>query len=143
MNALAQEHYAASFSGAPPGYAGSKESFTLFDKNTVEGDPYTPGIVLFDEVEKADPTVLRALLQVLDNGELRLANGQQKISFRNSYVFLTSNLALLRWQNVGDPTCGSSPIASGSIDRAMVIIWCNARWRSSSTPNSSTASTKP
>ncbi|MDF2471598.1 MAG: ATPase, partial [Rhodococcus erythropolis] len=34
----------------------------------------------------------RALLQVLDNGELRLANGQQKISFRNSYVFLTSNL---------------------------------------------------
>lgn len=92
MNALAQEHYAASFSGAPPGYAGSKESFTLFDKNTVEGDPYTPGIVLFDEVEKADPTVLRALLQVLDNGELRLANGQQKISFRNSYVFLTSNL---------------------------------------------------
>ena len=46
MNALAQEHYAASFSGAPPGYAGSKESFTLFDKNTVEGDPYTPGIVL-------------------------------------------------------------------------------------------------
>ena len=64
--------------------------------------------------------MLRALLQVLDNGELRLANGQQKISFRNSYVFLTSNLALLRWQNVGDLTCGSSPIASGSIDRAMV-----------------------
>jgi ATP-dependent Clp protease ATP-binding subunit ClpA len=48
--------------------------------------------VLFDEVEKADRTVLRALLQVLDMGELRLANGQQTISFRNSYLFLTSNL---------------------------------------------------
>ena len=92
MNSLAQEHYAASFSGAPPGYAGSKEAFTLFDRTTVEGDPYTPGIVLFDEVEKAHPTVLRALLQVLDSGTLRLANGQQTISFRNSYVFLTSNL---------------------------------------------------
>lgn len=92
MNALAQEHYAASFSGAPPGYAGSKESFTLFDRGAVEGDPYTPGVVLFDEVEKADTTVLRALLQVLDHGELRLANGQQTISFRNSYVFMTSNL---------------------------------------------------
>lgn len=92
MNALAQEHYAASFSGAPPGYAGSKESFTLFDRGAVEGDPYTPGVVLFDEVEKADTTVLRALLQILDHGELRLANGQQTISFRNSYVFMTSNL---------------------------------------------------
>ncbi|MDT0461279.1 AAA family ATPase, partial [Streptomyces sp. DSM 41527] len=95
MSALAQEHYAASLSGAPPGYAGSKESFTLFDKAKIEGGPYLPGIVLFDEVEKADATVLRALLHVLDTGELRLANGQQKISFRNSYIFLTSNLGSL------------------------------------------------
>ncbi|MCV7372170.1 ATP-dependent Clp protease ATP-binding subunit [Mycolicibacterium arabiense] len=92
MAALAQEHYAASFSGAPPGYAGSKESFTLFDKNRIEGDPYTPGVVLFDEVEKADSTVIRALLHVLDCGELRLANGKERISFRNCLVFLTSNL---------------------------------------------------
>ncbi|MDF3339393.1 AAA family ATPase [Mycolicibacterium septicum] len=112
MSALAQEHYAASLSGAPPGYAGSKESFTLFDKAKIEGGPYLPGIVLFDEVEKADATVLRALLHVLDTGELRLANGQQKISFRNSYIFLTSNLGSLeaaalqrsrrkRWQRIG------------------------------------------
>lgn len=92
MSSLAQEHYAASFTGAPPGYAGSKEAYSVFDRSTVQGDPYTPGIVLFDEVEKAHPTVLRALLHVLDNGTLRLANGQQTISFRNSFVFLTSNL---------------------------------------------------
>lgn len=92
MAALAQEHYAASFSGAPPGYAGSKESFTLFDRNRIEGDPYTPGIVLLDEIEKADPTVIRALLHILDSGELRLANGRERISFRNCYIFMTSNL---------------------------------------------------
>lgn len=92
MAALAQEHYAASFSGAPPGYAGSKESFTLFDRSKIEGDPFTPGIVLLDEIEKADPTVIRALLHVLDNGQLRLANGRETISFRNSYIFITSNL---------------------------------------------------
>lgn len=110
MNALAQEHYAASFSGAPPGYAGSKEAFSVFDRTTVEGDPYTPGIVLFDEVEKAHPTVLRALLHVLDSGRLRLANGQQTISFRNSLVFLTSNLGSAelarrrgsRWRRAAD-----------------------------------------
>lgn len=92
MAALAQEHYAASFSGAPPGYAGSKESFTLFDKDRIEGDPFTPGIVLLDEIEKADATVIRALLHVLDSGELRLANGRERISFRNCFVFITSNL---------------------------------------------------
>ncbi len=92
MSALAQEHYAASLSGAPPGYAGSKEGFSLFERDKIEGDPYTPGIVLFDEVEKAHTTVLRALLHVLDHGVLRLANGQGRIDFRNCFVFLTSNL---------------------------------------------------
>lgn len=92
MGSLAQEHYAASFAGAPPGYAGSKEGHSVFDRDLIEGDPYRPGMVLFDEVEKAHPVVLRALLQVLDRGVLRLSNGQQTISFRNSLVFLTSNL---------------------------------------------------
>ena len=92
MAALAQEHYAASFSGAPPGYAGSKESFTLFDKDRIEGDSFTPGIVLLDEIEKADATDIRAQLHVLDSGELRLANGRERISFRNCFVFITSNL---------------------------------------------------
>ena len=92
MGALAQEHYSASFAGAPPGYAGSKEGYSVFDRGSIEGDPYTPGIVLFDEVEKAHPVVLRALLQILDRGILRLSNGQQTINFRNSLIFLTSNL---------------------------------------------------
>lgn len=131
MAALAQEHYAASFSGAPPGYAGSKESFTLFDKNKIEGDPYMPGIVLFDEVEKADPTVIRALLHVLDSGELRLANGRERISFRNSYVFMTSNLGSKdvaaaqrglrrssRWRRLR----GFGPSSMKSVDRAHGLV---------------------
>ncbi|GAC51201.1 AAA family ATPase [Gordonia aichiensis] len=92
MNSLAAEHYAASLSGAPPGYAGSKEQFTLFDRELVEGNISRPGIVLFDEVEKAHTTVLRSLLQILDTGTLRLAAGTSSISFRNCVVLLTSNL---------------------------------------------------
>lgn len=92
MNSLAQEHYAASLSGAPPGYAGSKEQFSLFDRETVEGTVSRPGVVLFDEVEKAHPTVLRALLQILDTGTLRLASGTSTIDFRNAIILLTSNL---------------------------------------------------
>ncbi|MCF7547484.1 AAA family ATPase [Pseudonocardia sp. WMMC193] len=92
MGQLAQEHYAASLAGAPPGYAGSRESSSIFDKATIEGTTLTPGIVLLDEVEKAHPLVLRVLLGALDHGRLTLANGEQTISFRNTFVFMTSNL---------------------------------------------------
>lgn len=92
MSALAQEHYAASFAGAPPGYAGSKEGHSVFRRDQVEGELGKPGIVLFDEVEKAHQTVVRALLHVLDHGVLHLANGEQRFNFRNCIVFLTSNL---------------------------------------------------
>ncbi len=92
MSTFAQEHYAAAFAGAPPGYAGSREGYSSFDPDTAEGTAFKPGIVLFDEVEKAHPTVLRALLGILDTGRLRLANGQRTVDLRRSMVFLTSNL---------------------------------------------------
>lgn len=92
MNSLSQEHYVGSLAGSPPGYSGSKEEFTLFDKELVEGNASRPGIVLFDEVEKAHPVVLRSLLQVMDSGNLRLSSGTSTISFRNSIIIFTSNL---------------------------------------------------
>ncbi|ODU00315.1 MAG: hypothetical protein ABS81_23990 [Pseudonocardia sp. SCN 72-86] len=92
MGQLAQEHYAASLAGAPPGYAGSKESLSLFDRAKIEGTTLVPGIVLFDEIEKAHSGVLRTLLGILDHGRLTLANGDTTISFRNALVFMTSNL---------------------------------------------------
>ncbi|MDT7710486.1 MAG: hypothetical protein QOG20_6093 [Pseudonocardiales bacterium] len=123
MSQLAQEHYAASFAGAPPGYAGSKEGLSVFDRAKVEGGPLTPGIVLFDEVEKAHSTVLRALLGVLDRGTLRLANGQQSISFRNTLIFLTSNL--------GSKEVARRRARRAFLDRAPVLgsaaAWLGAR----------------
>ncbi|MEV6741420.1 AAA family ATPase [Streptomyces sp. NPDC051104] len=92
MSALAQEHYAASLAGAPPGYAGSKEGLTVLDRALIESDGDRPGIALFDEIEKAHPAVVRALLHVLDNGRFTLSNGTQTIDFRNCIVVMTSNL---------------------------------------------------
>lgn len=92
MNTLAQEHYAASLTGAPPGYVGSKEGTTLLDVDAIQGSFSKPGIVLFDELEKASTEVIRALLNVLDSGRLMLAAGSREIDFRNSLVFMTSNV---------------------------------------------------
>ncbi|WP_231613304.1 AAA family ATPase [Halomonas sp. BC04] len=92
MNTLSQEHYSAAITGAPPGYVGAKEGNTLFDQDKMEGSPGRPGIVLFDELEKASPEVLQALLNVFDNGMLTVASGERTYSFRNTLIFMTSNL---------------------------------------------------
>lgn len=92
MNTLSQEHYAAAFTGAPPGYIGSKEGTTLLDQEKIEGTSSLPGIVLFDELEKASGEVIMALLNILDNGLLTVASGERTISFRNSIVFMTTNI---------------------------------------------------
>jgi ATP-dependent Clp protease ATP-binding subunit ClpA len=93
MNTLSQEHYAAALTGAPPGYVGSKEGTTILDQEKIEGSHGRPGIVLFDELEKASDEVVLALLNVFDNGMLTVASGERTYSFRNALVFMTSNLA--------------------------------------------------
>jgi ATP-dependent Clp protease ATP-binding subunit ClpA len=92
MHTLAQEHYAAALTGAPPGYVGSKEGTTLFDAEAIQGSFSRPGIVLFDELEKASKEVLRSLLGILEHGQLRLAAGTHTLDFRNSLIFMTSNI---------------------------------------------------
>lgn len=92
MNTLAQGHYSAAITGAPPGYVGSKEGQTLFNIEAIQGSFSSPGIVLFDEIEKANRDVVRALLNILDTGKLRLSSGTKSIDFSNALIFMTSNI---------------------------------------------------
>lgn len=92
MNTLAQEHYAAALTGAPPGYVGSKEGNTLFDEAQIQGSFSKPGIVLFDEIEKASTEVIRGLLNVLETGTLKLTAGTKVLDFKNCMIFMTSNV---------------------------------------------------
>ena len=92
MNTLAQEHYAAAITGAPPGYVGSKEGHSLFDETAISGSHTRPGIMLFDELEKASPEVIRSLMNILDTGKLTLTAGTKTIDFRNCMIFMTSNV---------------------------------------------------
>ncbi|GAB3376348.1 AAA family ATPase [Spongiibacter taiwanensis] len=92
MNTLAQEHYAAALTGAPPGYVGSKEGQSLFDGEKIKGSFARPGVVLFDELEKADNQVVRALMNVLDSGRLVLASGAKVLDFSNSIILMSSNI---------------------------------------------------
>lgn len=102
MNTMSQDHYAAALTGAPPGYVGSREGSTVFDKEKIEGSYSRPGIVLFDEIEKASPQVIQTLLNIFDNGMLTIASGEETIDFRNSLIFMTSNLGAKEIQSFAE-----------------------------------------
>lgn len=92
MNTLAQEHYSASISGAPPGYVGSKEGTSLLSVDHIRGSYSEPGILLLDEIEKASTEVIRAILNIFDTGKLVLSSGTKELDFTNCLIFMTSNI---------------------------------------------------
>lgn len=106
MNTLSQEHYAAAITGAPPGYVGSKEGRTILDQDKIEGTTGRPGIVLFDELEKASSEVVLALLNIFDNGTLTVASGEKTYSFRNTIIFMTSNLGAEKLRREAEAASG-------------------------------------
>ena len=106
MNTLSQEHYAAALTGAPPGYVGSKEGTTILDQERIEGTRNLPGLVLFDELEKASNEVVLALMNVFDNGLLTVASGERTYSFRNALVFMSSNRGARELMTLDDVRSG-------------------------------------
>ncbi|KAF0934264.1 hypothetical protein E2562_023625 [Oryza meyeriana var. granulata] len=73
--------------GAPPSYHGHQDGGQLTEK--VRMRPYS--VILFDEVEKADPSVFNVFLQLLDDGMLTDGKGRT-VDFKNTIIIMTSNL---------------------------------------------------
>src|SRR5690348_212103 len=88
------EHEVAKLIGAPPGYLGHRETQPMLTQqklNSVASEKSSLSLVLFDEIEKAAPSMTRLLLGVLDKGLLRLGDNST-VNFEKCLVFLTSNL---------------------------------------------------
>jgi ATP-dependent Clp protease ATP-binding subunit ClpB len=88
MTEYQEKHTVHRLIGAPPGYVGYEEGGELTE--SVRRRPYQ--IVLFDEFEKAHPSVSNILLQVMDDGHLTDSHGR-RVDFKNTIIILTSNLA--------------------------------------------------
>jgi ATP-dependent Clp protease ATP-binding subunit ClpC len=87
MSEFSERHNASRLIGAPAGYIGYDDGGQLTDK--IRRQPYS--VVLFDEIEKAHPSVFNLLLQILEDGTLTDAKGR-KVNFSNAIIILTSNL---------------------------------------------------
>jgi ATP-dependent Clp protease ATP-binding subunit ClpB len=87
MSEYMERHAVARLIGSPPGYVGYEEGGQLTE--AVRRHPYT--VVLFDEIEKANPEVFNILLQLLDDGRLTDSKGRT-VNFKNTVIIMTSNL---------------------------------------------------
>lgn len=87
MSEYQEKHSVSRLVGAPPGYVGYDEGGQLTE--AVRRKPYQ--VVLFDEIEKANPDVFNILLQVLDDGHLTDNKGRL-VNFKNTIIIMTSNM---------------------------------------------------
>lgn len=89
MSEYGQSHSDQKLLGAPPGYVGYEAGGQL--TNAVKNDPFS--ILLFDEIEKAHPSILDKFLQILEDG--RMTDGQgNTVYFSETIIIFTSNLGI-------------------------------------------------
>jgi len=102
------EHEVAKLIGAPPGYLGHRETQPMLSQakvNGVSSENSDISLILFDEIEKAAPSMTRLLLGILDKATLRLGDNST-VNFERCMIFLTSNLGAKSIQRVSRPDFG-------------------------------------
>ena len=87
MSEYMEKHALSKLMGSPPGYVGYEEGGQLTER--VRRQPYS--VILLDEIEKAHPDAANLLLQILEDGVLTDAYGEQ-VDFKNTLIIMTSNL---------------------------------------------------
>ena len=102
--------------GAPPGYVGYEAGGQL--TNAVRKNPFS--ILLFDEIEKASPTILDKFLQILEDG--RMTDGQGNTAcFSDCIIIFTSNLGVTAWDRLGNRTVNVTPDMPGEEARGRIV----------------------
>jgi DNA polymerase III delta prime subunit len=89
MSEYGLQHSDQRLLGAPPGYAGYEEGGQL--TNRVRANPFS--VLLFDEIEKAHPSILDKFLQILEDGRMTDGRGQT-VYFSESIIIFTSNAGI-------------------------------------------------
>ncbi|MBR4027689.1 MAG: ATP-dependent Clp protease ATP-binding subunit [Lachnospiraceae bacterium] len=91
MSEYSQPHSDQRLLGAPPGYVGYDAGGEL--TNAVRAHPFS--ILLFDEIEKANPSILDKFLQILDDGRMTDSKGET-VYFSECIIIFTTNLGVTK-----------------------------------------------
>ena len=97
MSEYSQSHSDQKLLGAPPGYVGYESGGQL--TNAIKENPFS--ILLFDEIEKAHPSIFDKFLQILEDG--RMTDGQgNTVYFSECIIIFTSNLGIFARNAYGE-----------------------------------------
>lgn len=97
MSEYSQSHSDQKLLGAPPGYVGYEAGGQL--TNAIKENPFS--ILLFDEIEKAHPSIFDKFLQILEDG--RMTDGQgNTVYFSECIIIFTSNLGIFTRNAYGE-----------------------------------------
>lgn len=117
MSEYLEQHTISRMIGSPPGYVGFGEGGQLTEP--VRRRPHS--VVLFDEIEKAHPNVMNILLQILDEGQVKDAQGRE-IDFKNTVILMTSNVGAEFIQKETSIGFVTSNDAQASYDKMKEIV---------------------
>ncbi len=87
MSEYTESHSVSKIIGAPPGYIGYSDNKNILEE--IKNKPYS--VLILDEIEKANPQIINLFLQILDDGKIKDAKGNQ-IRFDNVTIIMTSNI---------------------------------------------------
>lgn len=87
MSEFSEPHSVSKFVGAPPGYIGYSDNKTILEE--IRNKPFS--VLILDEIERANQTIINLLFQILDNGKIKDSKGVD-VYFNNVIVIMTSNI---------------------------------------------------
>lgn len=124
MSEYSQAHSDQRLLGAPPGYVGYDAGGEL--TNAVRAHPFS--ILLFDEIEKANPSILDKFLQILDDGRMTDSKGET-VYFSECVIIFTSNLGLTRTLPDGTKEMLVTPEATMGELEQTIVNQLHKSWR--------------
>lgn len=111
---FALQHEVAKLMGAPPGYLGHRETVPMITQKKLSDlttEHCNISIVLFDELEKAHPSILQMLLSITDKAMFTLGDNST-VDFSNTIIFFTSNLGAREMYSTMTPEIGFADVPS-------------------------------
>ena len=87
MSEYSEAHSVSKIVGAPPGYVGYSDNKTILEE--IKNKPFS--VLILDEIERANTSIINLLFQILDNGKIKDAKGVD-VYFNNVIIIMTSNI---------------------------------------------------
>jgi ATP-dependent Clp protease ATP-binding subunit ClpC len=123
MTEFSEKHSVSKLIGSPPGYVGFQSTDIFIDK--IKRKPYC--IVLLDELEKADPDVMKMFLQVMSDGIMTDATGN-RADFKNVILIMTGNFGSEADQKSSLGFTESDAKAPIQIEQERIIKYCQEKY---------------